>query len=500
VAEFPSATGVLAGTFSPDGKWIVYYDHAVLNKVSVDGGAPIALAASATVGNTRPSWGADDTIVFTNASLGLSRVKASGGDPQVISTPDAKTAEMSHELPFILPDGKTLLYDVHRAAAPNNSGTDTVVAQPLDGGPRRELFAGAVLGIIGDDRLVLWRDTRILSLPFDTKALRATGEPTPLVTEPIAVQRVLFAETALFSVAPNGMMVYAPAEANADNSPLTIVDRSGHAAILDLPHHRYSDPRVSPDGERIVVHGFDEGRDNWVVDVRRGTLTRLTTDPGEDETPIWSPDGRWVYWSSTRANVTRGIFRRASDGSGNEELLWTTDAHLHLGSVTPDGGTIIFSYVETAHRSISALRLSDKKVTPLVTTPFMNVTPVLSPDGRWLAYVSNESGRNEVYVQPFPSMQGRTQVSASGGIEPQWSRRDHELLYRSDGKLMAVDYAAGMTFDATAPRDALTDAYDATQGDTHTCWDVFPDGRFVFVSKPAVAPNQRPTLKILVPR
>ena len=489
-----------APTFSPDGKWVAFNGYGALRKVPVDGGTATVLAPSDSSNAFRPAWGPDDTIVFSNPAFGLSRVRASGGEPEVITTVNTKAAETMHEMPLFLPDGRTILYDVNYAAA--GGGTNKIFAQALDGGPRRELFEGMVLGMVGDDQLIVGLPDRIVSIPFDPVRLTARGEPSRILADVTGMSRsrLFIAPTPLAAIARNGMVVYQPGRAGDDRRALMIVDRTGAATKIDVPPHVYSDPRVSPDGTRIVVHDFDEGRDNWLIDLRRGTLTRMTFDRGEDETPIWSPDGRWIYWTATRTNVARGIFRRLADGSGPEELLWKGETHLHLGSMTPDGGSLIICLLEARRSSISTLRLADKKVTPIVATAFSNTDPALSPDGRWLAYVSDESGRDEVYVQPYPSMGARFEVSTDGGTQPVWSRRERRLYYRGSNKLMAVDYPAGDTFAASAPHAVIDDPYDTTQGGGHTAWDVTPDGRFVFIAKPAIAQTLITHLKVLLPR
>jgi Tol biopolymer transport system component len=485
--------------FSPDGKWIAFNGFGVLEKVPVDGGPTTVLARAGSSTVTGVAWGPDDTIVFSNPSLGLSKVSANGGEAQVIASTDTKAGEIGLEDPLIMPDGKTVLYDVRRAAASANSGTTTIMAQPLSGGPRQELFPGMAVGLIGDDQLVVSQADALVVIPFDTRAMKATGPARPLLAaSTIERQPLLYTTAPLVSVARNGTLVYQPAFGGETDSPMAIVDRTGVAKTIDLPPHRYSDPRASPDGTRVVVHGFEGERDNWVVDVRRGTLTRLTFDPAEDETPIWSPDGQWIYWTATRANLVRGVYRRAADGSGTEELLWTADSHVHLFSATPDGATLIISIVEGQHNVIAALHLADKKLTALVSTPFVNADPALSADGRWLAYTSNESGREEVYVQPYPSMSARTQVSVSGGTEPVWSRRGRELFYRANGKVMVVGYDAGDRFTASEPRALIPDVYDSTQGSGHTGWDVLPDGRFLFVTRPAAKQAPVTSLKLLL--
>jgi serine/threonine-protein kinase len=280
---------------------------------------------------------------------------------------------------------------------------------------------------------------------------------------------------------------------------MTFVDRSGAATPIAAPTHLYSDPRMSHDGQRILVHVFEEGRDVWVLDLRSGSFTRLSFDVGEDETPVWSPDGKWVFWTASRSNVNRAIYRRTADGTGAEQMIWSGDMHIHLGGVTPDGAAIVISMIEGAYVRIASIAVADGKLTPLVTTPFNNTTPAISPDGKWLAYASNESGEAEVYVQPFPSMQGRTMVSAGGGSQPVWARNGRELFYRGRGKIMAVPVSVSPagSFVADAPAPLFDDHIANAQGEGHVGYDTTPDGRFVLVSRPAFTEGLVTHLKIL---
>ena len=484
--------GLSGPTFSPDGRWLVFNATGALKKVPLDGGPAIILAESVAGTSSRPAWGADDTIVFSNPTRGLSRISAAGGQPQVVSTPDSKRAEIVHEMPWLLPDGKTLLFSVRRSTT---AGSTTIVALTLATGERRELFPGAVLGMVGNDQLIVARENALVSIPFDTAGLNTRGDARPLFTDIDSANRGQFSAVPQFTIARNGTAVYLPASGREAVQPMMIADRSGSISRIAAPVHRYSDPRVSPDGRRIAVHVFEEGRDNWVLDLRSGAFTRLTFDPGEDETPVWSPDGKWIFWTSTRENVNRAIYRKASDGSGAEQSIWSGDPHVHIGGVTPDGSTLIVSLIQQQHVHLGAITIADGTLKPLLTTPFTNTTPALSPDGRWLAYTSDESGQAEVYVQPFPSMQGRTQVSAGGGSEPVWARNGRELYYRGQGKIMSAAVSAADGFSAARP--LLADRLGNPQGGGHTGYDAMPDGKLVIISRSSDAQPPVTHLKVV---
>jgi eukaryotic-like serine/threonine-protein kinase len=482
--------------FSPDGRWLAFTGAGTLKKIPVNGGSVVVLNRSIAAANTRPAWGADGTIVFSNLMGGMSSMSADGGPAKILTSPDAKDAQVSHEMPFVLPDGKTLLFSVRRSAAAANNGTLTIVALTLGTGQQRALFPGIVMGMIGEDRLVVAREDGIVALPFDTTRLVATGEAVALPTGLVTTQRINFSAAPQFTVARNGTMVLLPSNMVETNRPLMLVDHTGAGTAIGAPPHLYSDPRVSPDGHKLVVHVFEEGRDNWVLDLRSGAFTRLTFDPGEDETPAWSADGKWIFWTASRGNINRAIYRKSADGSGAEQLVWSGDAHIHVGGVTPDGSTIVISMIEGPYVRLAAVNVADGKLTPLLTTPFVNNTPALSADGKWLAYTSNESGQVEVYVQPFPSMQGRTQVSAGGGSAPVWARNGRELYYRGKGKIMAVGISTAGGLSVDAPRAMFDDTIANAQGEGHVGYDVTQDGRFVLVSRPSTKGGMVTHLKI----
>jgi Tol biopolymer transport system component len=212
---------------------------------------------------------------------------------------------------------------------------------------------------------------------------------------------------------------------------------------------------------------------------------RLTFDPGEDETPIWTPDGKWIVYTSTRADVARAIYRKAADGSGPEILVWKGTGHVHLGGITPDGKTLVVSRAENNAFDLAAISVDDGKFEPLTSTPFGEFDAALSRDGRWLAYASDESSRPEIFVRSFSSLNGRWQVSTDGGTEPVWSRDGRTLYYRGSGKLMAVDIAQGPAFTPSAPRVVFDDRFASTQTLSHTCYDTMPDGSLLMVQEAA---------------
>jgi eukaryotic-like serine/threonine-protein kinase len=470
-----------APAFSPDGRWIVFTGAGRVWKVSTRGGAAVPIAPSAAGG--RPAWGGNDTVVFENTSRTLSRVQASGGE--VVSLTQRADGELQHASPWLTADGRTLLFVVRRNESDMERGQQ-LVAQSIEGGERRVLADGFAPVYLESGQLLFERQGIVYAAGFNPARLSLTSEPAPVLSGiTTSLGGSLFAVTAMYAASQNGSIAFVGGrDQGIGTGVLTFVDERGAATAVSLPARRYADPRLSPDGRRVAVHIVEEGRDNFVADLERGTLMRLTTDPGEDETPIWTPDGQWIVYTSTRADHARAIFRRKADGSTGEELLWSGRGHVHLGGFTPDGRTLVLAIMEESNFNLATLSLDDAQIRPLVTDQFNKTEPALSPDGRWLAYVSDETGRPEVYVQAFPGLGARYPVSTSRGREPVWSRDGRKLFYRGSEKLMAVDVSAGESFSASVPTPVFDDRFLSTMGDTHTNYDIARDGRrFLMVER-----------------
>ena len=403
----PSAT-LIAGTegatmdgaaFSPDGKWLAFRSSRLLKKIPVEGGSPTALGATRW---GRPEWGPDNTIIANMAGhAGLSVVPAAGGTPTPLTRLDAAAGDVAHEQALMLPGGKAFLYIAQRNLAGDDEGT--VMAQPFEGGAPKALFQASWIRWLPPGDLLFVRNTTAMRVAFDPRTLTVQGEPVSVIQNVVA-----WGGAAMVEPGAGGSLAYVtdPSAVNgralsAQNRLVTVAE-SGVVTPIALPEHTFSDPRVSPDGARVVVHGYETGRDNWVADLKRGTLMRLTFDPGEDETPIWSPDGRWIVWTSTRADVERVIYRKAADGSGSEELLWKGKGHLHLGGFAADGKTLVISFTTGGPYDIGIIDVQSGTLTPMLNGPYGEYDATISPDGRWLAYASDEAGRPEVYVPIVP--------------------------------------------------------------------------------------------------
>jgi len=460
-APVPGTDGASQLFFSPDGEWIGFYAAGSVRKVSVGGGVALPVCSAPTIFGA--VWAPDDSIWF-GSRQGLMRVSASGGVPEVATK--LEKGEASHRYPQILPGDKAVLFVVSRT-----TGTGfEIVAQSLEtgrraslirpGGRPRYVHPGYLIYTSGDG-------SPLLAVPFDVERLQVKGAPVP-VTEGSVSQ---------YDVSRNGTLASLPALSEM-TSALAWVDGKGAAQTLSSPAHYFEQPRVSPDGRSIAVANREGNPDVWVYGLDRGTLVRITFDPDEDETPVWTPDGK-------RVTYRRGdkVLWKPADGSGTEELLATVENNPHLGSWSPDGRMLAFNAIASTGEDIFLLSTDVKgPPRPFLQTPFNERGPMFSPDGHWLAYTSDESGRDEVYVQAFPGPGGKWQISTEGGSEPVWARDGKRLFYVSGSRLMGVAVQSEPTFAAGEPQMIFEGPYWRAHRELGN-YDVSPDGRrFLMIS------------------
>jgi eukaryotic-like serine/threonine-protein kinase len=470
----PRTEGAHTPFFSPDGKWLGFFAEGKLKKVSVSGGAPIVVADAS---NPRgASWSTDDTIIFapTPESV-LWQVSTTGGPPRAVTTLDSGKGEAAHRWPSTLPDGRTVLY----SAGTSDSDWDNteIVAQSLETGQRRTLFkGGASPRYVPTGHLVYANAGNLFAAPFDVKRLALTGDPVAIV-DGVLVNGNLSAQ---FSFSNTGSLVYVPSSTEGPDRKLVWVDRKGASQPLAAPPRPYAQPRLSPDGRQIVVQLEGTKTDLWVYDLTRDTLRRLTFD-GNNTNAAWTPDGKKVAFASQR-NKVRGLFVKPVDGSAAEEQLTTDGEGQVPQSWSPDGTLLAFHEMSrSTARDIWVLSLAgDRKPQLLLGAPYNERVPMISADGKWLAYLSDESGREEIYVQSFPGPGGRWQISTEGASEPMWGRRGGELFYRVGTKLMSVDIATTPGFAAGRPKPLFDERYVNNSGRAN--YDVSPDNeRFLMV-------------------
>jgi len=484
-----SGLGLSRGPFvSPDGQWIGFFDAAgALKKVAMAGGPPITIAVGRG-GSRGATWGDDGSIIFaTNLpDTGLLRVSSAGGDPVVLTKPRSDRGELDHLWPEFLPGAKAVLFTI---ISPNG-GIDYAQIAVLD--LRTDTYKVLIRGgthaqYSRSGHLIYGVAGTLRAVPFDLKRLEIVGTPVPVL------QGVLTASTGAVDavLAANGSLVYVPGAATGGGRQTVVaIDRQGRSsAVPGIPLDTYRDLRVSPEGKRLALATQD---DIWIHDLVRGTLTRLTTHPAADTRPLWSPDGNRVVFTSARAGYPE-LFWRAADGSGGEERLltrgkefgdlrangWSSDgAHLLFGEVTP-------GVIRCAIGQIAVGEKSDAKV--LIGNEFCNDFSAISPDGHWIAYHSNLSGRYEVYIERYPELGSRQQISTGGGWRPVWAHDGSELYFATpeNAQLFSVSMRSGQTMTAGRPQ-VLFDLTTLPPGQGNRPYDVAPDGRF-FVIRPANA-------------
>jgi serine/threonine-protein kinase len=341
-----------------------------------------------------------------------------------------------------------------------------------------------------------------MAVPFDPQKLAVTGAAVP-VAEGVLQSPVN--GHAQYSFSATGSLAYVPGGVQSAKSRLVWVNRNGAEQPLAAPAHAYIAPRLSPDGRRIAVGISEEDYQVWLYDLSRETLTRFTFGGNYNGTPTWTPDGKRIAFLSNKEGPLN-IFWQLADGSGGLERL-TTSEYIHVPqSFSPDGQLLAFYEVNpTTQRDIWVMRMSDPSVSsgqvrqsqPFLRSPFEESAPRFSPDGRWLAYISDESGRYEIYVQPYPGPGGKWQISAEGGNEPAWNPNGRELFYRSGDKMMAVEIATQPAFTAGKPRILFEGRYEPSPV-PGTNYDVSPDGQRFLMLKPSESVEAAPTQIVVV--
>jgi Tol biopolymer transport system component len=387
--------------------------------------------------NYSGAWGRDGTIIFSRAvASGLYRVPANGGTPAQITTVDPSNNEIEHIWPYSLPDGRHFLF-LARNAQPENSA---IYVGTLDSKKTTRLLQVHSSMVYAPPGYVLFvRDSTLMAQGFDADTIELKGDAF-LVAEHTV--RVPITGRAMFSVSETGVLVLRPGDIN--NNQLIWFDRTGKQLGVLTPPGGYNAPALSPDEKKIAVTRSDTqtgaAPDIWLIDLERGTQIRLTTDPAGDCCPSWSPSGDRVTFLSIRNGATT-IYQKSSNGTSLEEPLVSSPELKYSPQWSPDGQSIIYSQVNAKTNSdLYVLSLGgERKPTSLLQTTFIEAQARFSPNGRWIAYISNETGQFQVYVDSFPATGAKLAISIGGGSQPQWRADGKELYYYTpDRKLMAV--------------------------------------------------------------
>ncbi|HKY45094.1 MAG TPA: protein kinase [Pyrinomonadaceae bacterium] len=428
--------GALQPFWSPDSRSIAFFANTKLKKIDLSGGGPQTVCDAPS--NVSGAWGRDGTIIFSRGvASGLYRIPATGGEPVQLTVVDQSRNEIEHTWPHFLPDGRHFIFLV-RNAQPENSGVYAGVLDSKETKRVLQVHSSAVYAPPG--YLLFVRENTLMAQPFDADTLDVSGDAFPLAEQ---VVRNPVLGRAMFSVSENGVLVMRTGALNRNQ--LIWFDREGKQLDAMTPPGGYSGPALSPDGKRVAVSRieFQTGTtaDIWLIDIERGTQIRLTTDPASDTFPSWSPTGDRIVFVSSRNGAT-SIYQKPSNGSSPEEPLVSSPEVKYNPTWSPDGQSIIFAQLN-AKTNTDLYLLStqgEKKVEPFVQTNFVDAQARFSPNGRWVAYVSNETGQFEVYVAAFPLAGGKMPISIGGGSQPQWRADGRELYYYTPNrKLVAVE-------------------------------------------------------------
>ncbi len=427
----------LAGTdgaqypfWSPDGRFIAFGADQKLKKIDASGGPPSTLCAT-TDFPKGGSWSPKGVIVFAPGSGSpLHIVPESGGESKPITKFDSKRGDNSHRMPFFLPDGKHFLFVSRLSTAQPAEGNQVLVGS-IDGGEPKAILRSPAAAEYASGYLLFLRDQDLMAQRFDASRLTLEDEPHP-VAENVAT--LTGAARALFSASQNGILVAQVGASVSIGAQLDWVDRAGKTLGTLVDRAAYDEVSVSPDGRTVAVSLIDlkaGTHDIWLCDAERNLKTRFTFEPGEELTPRWTPDGRSLAYGANRG-AQQGLYRKQIGGSGVEELLYTSETVKLPSGFSPDGRLLAYTELGSeTNFDIWILPLTgDRKPWPFLRTTFAEANAVFSPDGKWLAYNSTESGRAEVYVTPFPGPGRKWQVSAQGGSYPSWRQGGREILYQ----------------------------------------------------------------------
>ena len=458
--------------FSPDGQSLAFFDVGVseLRRIALQGGPPVTLAKAGGIFGA--TWSNDSIIYHDVDGPDLKRISSTGGIPVSLTQVDSSKGETSHRWPSFLPGGKTFLFAIEKGTNPDDA---QIVAQSLDTGQRSLLVEGGTYPqYVPAGYLVYVRGGKLMTVPFDTWRLQVTGEAVAAAED---IQES-GSGGSQFGLSSQGSLVYIPP--SRTERRLVWVSPDGTERSLAAPARNYDGVRLSPDGRRAAVELDSQ---IWLYDLVRDTLTRFTLEGDLNYDPVWSPDGKRIAFQSHKERKW-GIFCGLVDGGGFEQLA-SSAYRPFPSSWSPDGQLLAFVDSSPLSRGdIWILRLSDHGVWPFLQTQFRQGAPAFSPDGNWLAYSSDESGRHEIYVQAYRRSGSRYPISKDGGTEPIWNPNGRELFYRNGNKVMAATVVTRPNFSAGQARMLFEGAYESTnrEGESAT-YSVSPDGQRLLMPK-----------------
>ena len=467
--------------FSPDSAWLGFHVASELRKVPVAGGLPRRISDAPEANSA--DWGNNGDIVFDSGLNGLYVVSADGGEPRQLTVPDYQQSEHQIGYPHFLPDGTTILFTAivgtgsRIGVIRSDAAGRQILPEPMRG-QKAQYFPGGFL--------LYSEANRIMAVPFDPEQLTVVGQAIPVAED---ARLVLGVQEAPFDVSDTGVLLYVPEVANA-GAELVWVDREGRADPLGWERLEYMYPRLSPDDQRVAVAiGSDIGPGLRIFDLFRGGDTRFT-GAGGGIYPVWSTGGDRLIFASQLSGNWGLHWKDVTDVSGNGQQLVSSRFEQLPTSSGPDGAVTFVEVTPETGQDIWALYDShdaaNRSMDVILNTRFRERSPMLSPDGTWLAYVSDQSGRDEVWAQRFPSGEDDQLVSVGGGLEPIWSRDGRELFYRVQNRMMTVSFDP-IASEFAPPVVLFDERYESEPFQNIPYYDVDSDGRFLMIRRDASA-------------
>ena len=467
--------------FSPDGQWIgfISLSDGEIKKIPVSGGAPVTLAIPENPHGSPPVWGTDDMIVWSQLE-GLMRVSTNGGTPELLI---AGEAEVGLARPQMLPDGESVLL----TRDPGLPASGEVAVHSLESGEQKFLFAGVGARYVSTGHIVYTVDDVLFAVPFDLDTLEVVGGP-------VAMVEGVRGNPTQFAVSDSGSLVFVPSGVGvASERTLALVDRDGEVERLNVPPKQYLSPRLSPDGQTLVVQSVEDSENVlWVYDLTGDTAIQQLTFEGNNQRPVWTPDGQRITFSSER-DGTMSLYWMPADGSGVAERLTTAEegTNHYMGSWSPDGELLVFTVRALSGRAIWTLSVDDGETQSLYDAPGTRYDGAeLSPNGEWLAYqVQGPSGPEiDIYVEPFPPTGSRRRISQDGGLLPLWSPEGSELFYRprsstAEITLRSVDIVTEPAFRFSNEQTLPVEGFNVVP--RYRDYDMSPDGERLLMVFPA---------------
>jgi serine/threonine-protein kinase len=464
-----SGENIISPFFSPDGNWIGYFNGRALKKVSVSGGTPILLCEARGYGSAH--WAENNEIVYSTGR-GIVKVNAAGGATDTLLSMDVQGKEVEYRNPYVLPDKESVLYTVRV-----EQGWRTDVIDLITGKKKELIDRGISARYAPTGHLIYqdWNEEALFVIPFDVDQLEITGPPHRVVEQ----MRYIRSGASDYHFSENGSLIYSTL-GNSNGGEVCWVDKKGVITMIsDLPG-QYVQPRISPDGKKLVLRKIGTHCQLWIYDIERGTLSLLTME-GDNHDPLWTPDSRHIVFFRAEYGIT-SIFWQRADGSGGAQLLAkSTGFNPRLSSLTGKNPQLLFNEDNPSTGSDVLMLSFDKNnsISPILQERSNETGASLSPDGRWLTYTSDESGQEDVYLRPFPGSGAKILVSKGGGTNGKWAPDGKSVYYRIKNKMMRVPVTYDPEFSIGAPEQLF-------EGDLYFSgilnYDISPEGeRFVMI-------------------